>query len=337
MHSFGIIGAGAWGTALATVIRRAGHDVTIRAHEQSVVQSINSKHLNDGFLPGILLDPKIYATQSYEEAINNDIILLATPAQFIRPTLTSISPKLATNTPLVICSKGIEQTTGKLLSEVVSEVSPYSVTAVLSGPTFADEVAKGLPTAITLACEDINKAENLASIIGTTAFRPYTSSDLLGAQIGGAVKNVIAIACGIVDGRGLGQNARASIIARGLAEIGRFGEALNVNPQTLMGLSGLGDLTLTCTSEASRNYSVGKKLGEGTTPKEIMNNRRSIAEGVHTAPAVITRATSLGVEMPICNAVKTILHDNGDLDITISNILARPFRLETQIQQCRNL
>jgi len=333
MHSFGIIGAGAWGTALATVIKRAGHEVTIRAHEYSVVQSINLKHLNNDFLPGIKLDPKIYATQSYEEIVNNDVILLAAPAQFIRPILTSISSSLAAKTPLVICSKGIEQKTGKLLSEVISEISPRSVTTVLSGPTFAEEVAKGLPTAVTLACDNINKAQSLANIIGTPTFRPYTSSDLIGAQIGGAIKNVVAIACGIVDGRGLGQNARAAIIARGLAEMGRFGAALNVNPETLMGLSGLGDLTLTCTSEASRNYTVGKKLGKGTSPKEIMDNRRSIAEGVHTAPAVITRADSLGVEMPICNAVKTILHNNGDLDITISNVLARPFRLETQIHQ----
>ncbi len=330
MHSFGIIGAGAWGTALATVIKRAGHDVTMLAHELSVVESINSKHLNNDFLPGIKLDPEIYATQSYEDIINKDIILLAAPAQFIRDILTPISSRLAAAHPLVICSKGIEQKTGKLLSEVVSEISPNSVTAVLSGPTFADEVAKGLPTAITLACENIVEAEKLAKIIGTTTFRPYTSNDILGAQIGGAIKNVIAIACGIVDGRGLGQNARAAIIARGLAEMGRFGAALNSNPETLMGLSGLGDLTLTCTSEASRNYTVGKRLGKGTAKTKIIDNRISIAEGVHTAPAVITRANSLGVEMPICSAVKTILHDNGDLDITISNVLSRPFRLETQ-------
>ncbi len=328
MQNIGIIGAGAWGTALATVARRAGRDVVIRAHEPEVVDAINSQHTNPDYLPGITLDPAIRATGDFAEAAGADAVLLATPAQFARATVTAIAPHMTAGTPLVICSKGIEQTTGKLLSEAVSETAPQLVTAILSGPTFADEVARGLPTAVTLACENPDMANALVEALGTPTFRPYASRDVMGAQIGGAVKNVIAIACGIVDGRGLGQNARAALIARGLAEMTRFGDALKVEPRTLMGLSGLGDLTLTCTSVASRNYTVGKALGEGATPDDVMTGRRSIAEGVFTAPAVLTRAKALGVELPLCAAIDTILHDNADIDATIAEVLARPFRPE---------
>ena len=308
--------------------RRAGRNVTIRAHEPEVVEAINTGHINSDFLPGITLDSGILATGDLAEAASADAVLLATPAQFTRATAEAIAPHMTKLVPLVICSKGIEQATGKLLSEVVSETAPILTTAVLSGPTFADEVAHGLPTAVTLACENPDTANALVEALGTPAFRPYASADVVGAQIGGAVKNVIAIACGIVDGRGLGQNARAATIARGLAEITRFAEALSVDPRTLMGLSGLGDLTLTCTSVASRNYSVGKALGEGATPDEVMADRRTVAEGVYTAPAVLTRATALGVELPICAAIKSILHDGADIDATVAEVLARPFRAE---------
>lgn len=328
MQHIGIIGAGAWGTALATVAQRAGRDVIIRAHEPDVVEAINSQHTNPDYLPGITLDPAIRATGGFAEAAGADAVLLATPAQFARVTVEAIAPHMTKGTPLVICSKGIEQTTGKLLSEAVSETAPQLVTAILSGPTFADEVARGLPTAVTLACENLDIANALAEALGTPTFRPYASRDVMGAQIGGAVKNVIAIACGIVEGRGLGQNARAATIARGLAEMARFGDALNADPRTLMGLSGLGDLTLTCTSEASRNYTVGKALGEGATPADVMTGRRSVAEGVFTAPAVLTRAKALNVELPICAAIDTILHDGADIDATIGEVLARPFRPE---------
>jgi glycerol-3-phosphate dehydrogenase (NAD(P)+) len=329
MQTVGIIGAGAWGTALATAARRAGRDVVIRAHEPEVVAAINTHHINPDYLPNVPLDPAIHATGDYAEAASADIVLLVTPAQFARATISAIAPHLGKGTPVVICAKGIELDTGKLLSEAVCETAPEITPAVLSGPTFADEVARGLPTAVTLACENLNIANALVDALGTPAFRPYASRDVVGAQIGGAVKNVIAIACGIVDGRGLGQNARAATIARGLAELARFGEALNVDPRTLMGLSGLGDLTLTCTSVASRNYTVGKELGEGATPDQVMNDRRSVAEGVFTAPAVLTRGKALGVELPICAAINTILHDNADIDVTIADVLARPFRSET--------
>ena len=328
MQHIGIIGSGAWGTALATVAHRAGRQVTIRAHEPEVVDAINTRHTNPDYLPGIQLDPAIYATDDFAEAASADAVLLATPAQFARAAIDAIAPHLAKATPLVICAKGIEQATGKLLSEAVSETAPKVTIAVLSGPTFAGEVARGLPTAVTLACENLDRANTLAEALGTPTFRPYAARDVVGAQIGGAMKNVIAIACGIVDGRGLGQNARAATIARGLAEMARFGDALNVDPRTLMGLSGLGDLTLTCTSEASRNYTVGKALGEGATPNDVMTDRRSVAEGVFTAPAVLTRAKALNVELPICAAIDTILHDNADIDVTIGDVLARPFRPE---------
>ncbi|MFT5181646.1 MAG: glycerol-3-phosphate dehydrogenase (NAD(P)+) [Alphaproteobacteria bacterium] len=329
MQSVGIIGAGAWGTALATAARRAGRNVVIRAHEPEVVAAINTQHINPDYLPNIPLDPAIHATDDYAEAASADIVLLVTPAQFARAAVSAIAPHLGKGTPVVICAKGIELDTGKLLSEAICETAPEITPAVLSGPTFADEVARGLPTAVTLACENLDIANALVDALGTPAFRPYASHDVVGAQIGGAVKNVIAIACGIVDGRGLGQNARAATIARGLAELARFGEALNVDPRTLMGLSGLGDLTLTCTSVASRNYTVGKELGEGATPEQVMNDRRSVAEGVFTAPAVLTRGKALGVELPICAAINTILHDNADIDVTIADVLARPFRSET--------
>ncbi len=328
MQHIGIIGAGAWGTALAIVARRADRDVVIRAHEPEVVAAINSQHANPDYLPGIKLEPQIYATEDFAEAAGTDAVLLATPAQFARAAVTAVAPHLAKGAPLVICSKGIEQATGKLLSEMVSEIAPKITTAVLSGPTFAGEVARGLPTAVTLACDNPDMANALVEALGTPTFRPYASRDVVGAQIGGAVKNVIAIACGIVDGRGLGQNARAATIARGLAEMARFGDAFDVDPRTLMGLSGLGDLTLTCTSEASRNYTVGKALGEGATPDDVKIGRRSVAEGVFTAPAVLTRAKALGVELPICAAIDTILHDNADIDVTIAEVLARPFRSE---------
>jgi glycerol-3-phosphate dehydrogenase (NAD(P)+) len=328
MQHIGIIGAGAWGTALATVAHRAGRRVTIRAHEPEVVEAINARHINPDFLPGITLDPAIHATGDFAEAASADAVLLVAPAQFARATVDEIAPHMSEGAPLIICAKGIEQATGKLLSEAVSETAPELTTAVLSGPTFADEVARGLPTAVTLACDDLDMANALAEALGTSTFRPYASRDVIGAQIGGAMKNVIAIACGIVDGRGLGQNARAATIARGLAEMARFGDALNAEPRTLMGLSGMGDLTLTCTSVASRNYTVGKSLGEGATPDDVMSDRRTVAEGVFTASAVLTRAKALDVELPICAAVDTILHDKADIDATIGEVLARPFRPE---------
>lgn len=327
MQRISVIGAGAWGTALATVARRAGRDVVIHAHEAETAAAINTAHQNTGFLPGIKLDPAITATEDLAAAgAHADAILMVTPAQFLRATLAALAP--AESVPIVICSKGIELDTGKLMNEVAGEAAPGRTFAVLSGPTFAAEVARGLPTAVTLASQDTEVAATLAAALGTPSFRPYTAGDVVGAEVGGAIKNVIAIACGIVDGRGLGQNARAAVIARGLAEIARFAAALGADPRTLMGLSGLGDLTLTCTSVASRNYSLGEALGQGETLEQVMSGRRSVAEGVTTAPAVLTRAAALGVEMPICAAVAAILQDGASVDATIADVLARPLRTE---------
>ena len=329
MQRIAVIGAGAWGTALATVAQRAGCDVLIHAREAETVAAINSHHENKTFLPGVPLEHSITATDDLAHAVDGaDAILMVTPAQFMRATLTALAPSPKSKPPLVICSKGIELDTGKLMSEVAEEVAPNADLAILSGPTFAAEVARGLPTAVTLACTTASTASALAAALGTPSFRPYTATDLVGVEVGGAIKNVIAIACGIVEGRGLGENARAAVIARGLAEITRFAAELDADPRTLMGLSGLGDLTLTCTSSASRNYSLGAALGSGTTYTEAMTGKNSVAEGVTTAPALLTRAQALGVEMPICAAVRAILHDGAGVADTISEILARPLRAE---------
>ncbi len=242
--------------------------------------------------------------------------------------LAQLAPAVAPGAALVIASKGIEQETGLLLSEVVAEAGAFERVAVLSGPTFAAEVARGLPTAVTLAAEDRGLAEDLAHALGGPLFRPYVATDVVGAQIGGAVKNVIAIACGVVHGRGLGENARAALITRGLAEIGRLGAAKGASPQTLMGLSGLGDLTLTCNSIQSRNMSLGVALGEGRSLADVLGARNSVAEGVWTAQSVGALARRLGVEMPICGAVERILHEGADIEAEIEGLLSRPFREE---------
>lgn len=324
-----VIGAGAWGTALATVAHRAGRDVVLHAHERETADAINTGHENTAFLPGIPLDPDIRATSDLRDAAADaDVLLMVTPAQFLGAALRELADHGQASRPVVICAKGIELETGLLMNEVAEAAAPNAALAVLSGPTFAAEVARGLPTAVTLACADDALATGLAEALGTPAFRPYTARDVVGAEVGGAIKNVIAIACGIVDGRGLGQNARAAVIARGLAEIARFAAALNADPRTLMGLSGLGDLTLTCTSTASRNYTLGETLGSGTSFADAMAGRKTVAEGATTAPAVLTRAKALGVEMPICAAVNAILHDGAGIDDTIAAVLSRPFRAE---------
>ncbi len=330
LQRIAVIGAGAWGTALASVARRAGREVILHAHEAATADAINTGHENKVFLPGVPLDPDIRATTGLSAALDGaDAILMVTPAQFLRATLEASTGARPKDAPVVICAKGFELDTGKLLNEVAEEAAPGATLAVLSGPTFAAEVARGLPTAVTLACANADVAASLADAIGTATFRPYTASDVVGAEVGGAVKNVIAIACGIVDGRGLGQNARAAVIARGLAEIARLAAALGADPRTLMGLSGLGDLTLTCTSTASRNYSLGAALGGGASLADQMKDRTSVAEGVTTAPAVLTRAAALGVDMPICRAVNAVLHEGANVDETIVGVLARPLRAES--------
>ncbi|WP_114394713.1 NAD(P)H-dependent glycerol-3-phosphate dehydrogenase [Oleisolibacter albus] len=328
MRRIGVIGAGAWGTALAMAAARAGGAVVVQAREPEVVASINASHENSLFLPGVPLDPAIRATADLAEAAAAEALLLVTPAQHLRAACRSLAPHLAPQVPVVICAKGIELDTGCLMSEAAAaELGDHPV-AVLSGPTFAAEVARGLPTAVTLAIRDQILGRRLLEAIGGRTFRPYLSDDLVGAQVGGAVKNVLAIACGIVEGRRLGDNARAALITRGLAEITRLALRLGARAETLMGLSGLGDLTLTCSSLQSRNMSLGAALGQGRTLTEVLGERRSVAEGVYTARAVTDLAARLGVDMPLCQAVDAILNRGADLDAVIEALLTRPFKVE---------
>ncbi len=328
MQRFGIIGGGAWGTALAQVLRRTGVEVVLWAREAEVVESINRAHENPLFLPGVKLEAGIKATSSFAEAGRADAVLLVPPAQHLREISKSLAPFLDKGTPIVICAKGIEEKTGALMSEAASAVFPGARLAVLSGPTFAVEVAKGLPTAVTLAAADPGLGKTLADSLGGRGFRPYLSDDMTGAQVGGAVKNVMAIACGIVMGKRMGDNARAALITRGLAEMVRLALAKGARAETLMGLSGLGDLVLTCAGPQSRNLSLGIALGEGQKLDSILASRRSIAEGVSSATACVALAKKLGIEMPISAAVEAILHQGADVDRAIEALLSRPFKPE---------
>jgi glycerol-3-phosphate dehydrogenase (NAD(P)+) len=330
MQSIGIIGGGAWGTALGLVALRAGREPLLWAREAEVVSAINERRENTLFLPGTTLDPRLRATGDIAEVASRDLLLLAAPAQHLRAIVGSLAPHLKPGTPVVVCAKGIEEHSGALLSEVVAQVLPQAPMALLSGPTFAVEVATGHPTAITLATSDAALGQRLVHALGSRAFRPYHTDDVIGAQIGGAIKNVIAIACGIVVGRKLGDNARAALITRGLAEMARLALAKGGRAETLMGLSGLGDLTLTCTSLQSRNCSLGAALGEGKQLAEILAARRSVAEGVTSAAAASELAQRLSVEMPIVAAVDAILHRGAAIDTAIEGLLARPFRSETR-------
>lgn len=328
LQRIGVVGAGAWGTALALVAARAGRDVLIWAHEPGTADDINNNRANKAFLPDVQLPPAVRATIALDEMADRDALLLVMPAQHLGTLTATLARTLAGGTPAIICAKGIEQKGNRFLSEVLIESCPAAVPAVLSGPSFAADVARGLPTAVTLACADAALAERLAEAIGVPAFRPYMSADLVGAQIGGAVKNVLAIACGICEGKGLGASARAALTTRGFAELSRFGRALGAQPETLAGLSGLGDLVLTCNSPQSRNMSLGIALGRGEAIETVLANRRAVTEGVHTAPAVMARAKALGIDMPICGAVEQIVAGRLDVDAAIDGLLSRPLKEE---------
>lgn len=328
----GVIGGGAWGTALAQVCARAGagkaRNVTLWARESEVVEAVNTRHENAAFLPGIALDPAIRATNALDELAHADALLMVTPAQHMRAVCAGLAPTLKAGTPVLLCAKGVEQGTHKLLTDVLSEALPKAIPAVLSGPSFAAEVARGLPTAVTFACADESLATALMAAIGIPTFRPYYSSDLIGAEIGGAVKNVLAIACGIVEGKKLGASARAALTTRGFAEMTRLGLALGARAETLAGLSGLGDLVLTCNSPQSRNMSLGLALGQGKSLTEILGARSAVTEGVHSATAVVDLAATLNVEMPISQAVASIVTGKADIDEAIAALLTRPFKSE---------
>jgi glycerol-3-phosphate dehydrogenase (NAD(P)+) len=321
IEKLAVIGGGAWGTALAQVAASGGRDTLLWALEDDVVAAVNKIHENAVYLKGLKLEKSIRATSSFSDLADADAWLVVTPAQHMRAVLKR-SP--CPNMPLILCSKGIEESSGMLLHEVAREICPSSPVAVLSGPTFAHEVAAGLPTAVTLACEDRALGEALRARINLANFRTYCTDDVAGAEVGGAVKNVLAIACGVAEGRRLGQNARAALIARGFAEMTRFGLAMGGRRETLAGLSGLGDLVLTCSSTSSRNFSLGKAIGEGQKPAELMKDRRTVAEGAHTAPVLDRIAKERGIDMPLVDAVARLLAGKVGLDELLETMLGRP-------------
>ena len=322
----GVLGGGAWGTALAQVAAAGGRETLLWALEEEVVDSINSRHENETFLAGAPLSQAIRATGDLRQLDECDAWLVVTPAQHMRSVLERAP---GCDKPLILCSKGIEEKSGELLHQVAKKTCPGAQVAVLSGPTFAHEVARGLPTAVTLAAEDSALAEQLRERIAQPTFRIYVSDDVAGAEIGGAVKNVLAIACGVVEGKRLGQNARAALIGRGFAEMTRFGLAFGAKRETLAGLSGLGDLVLTCSSASSRNYSLGKGIGEGRSAADLLADRKTVAEGAFTAPVLARLAKDKGVDMPIVDAVDALIAGRADVDQALGQLLARPPRAES--------
>ncbi len=324
----GVIGAGAWGTALAQVAARAGLDVLLQAREPEVVDSIRARRVNEAFLPEITLDDHVQVTGELADLAGCDVILAVPPAQHMRSTLAAFAAHHRPGVPIVLCSKGIERGSLKLMTDVLAETIPAAPAAVLSGPSFAAEVARGLPSAVTLACADPALGEALMETLSAPAFRPYLATDLIGAEVGGAIKNVLAIACGMAEGRGLGRSAHAALITRGFAEMTRMAVALGARGETVAGLCGLGDLVLTCSSPQSRNMSVGLALGGGQTLEEALAGKLTVAEGVASAPAVRDLAAKHGVETPISAAVAAILAGEIDVDSAIGGLLARPLRVE---------
>jgi glycerol-3-phosphate dehydrogenase (NAD(P)+) len=321
----GVIGAGAWGTALAQTLASDGRKVVLWALESGLAEAINTTRSNALYLPSAQLAPSIMATGDLAEMSACDILLIVTPAQHMGATLARLGrfPR-----DLVLCAKGIEASTGRLMHEVARDAAPGSDIAVLSGPTFAHEVAAGLPCAVTLACGGGEPQwDRLSPAIARASFRPYYSDDVTGAEVGGAVKNVLAIACGVVEGLGLGQNARNALITRGFAEMLRFGVALGGQAETLTGLCGLGDLVLTCSSTSSRNFSLGKALGEGMSAAEALADKRTVAEGAHTAPVLRELARRHGVQMPITEAVNDLLEGRPAPQV-VAGLLARPLKAE---------
>lgn len=325
--SVGVIGAGAWGTALAISAARAGLSVTLWARARATVDAVTGSHQNVR-LPGVTLPHSVAATTDPADLAGCDTVLVATPAQSVRRVMTAIAPCLAAGARAVITAKGIEQGTGRFMTEILAEVAPSLEPLVLSGPSFAADVARGLPTAVTLAGRSHDVARPVAEALSHSALRPYLSDDLVGVQIGGAVKNVLAIACAIVAGRGLGESARAALIARAFAELTRFGRALGAKPETLTGLSGLGDLVLTCSSPTSRNYSFGLALGQGKSVAEAGAGLSGVSEGTFTASAVMEIAARRGIDMPISAAVLDVLEGRTSIDAAIQRLMLRPLKAE---------
>lgn len=322
------MGAGAWGTALAQVATMAGHKVVLKAREAEVYEAINARHTNDLFLKDVPLSPDISAVNDMAGLSDCDLVLAVPPAQHMRASLEAFKPHMRAGATIVLCSKGVERGSDMLMHHVLKDVLPEAKSAVLAGPSFASEVARGLPAAVTVACEDESLAEDIACALAGPTFRPYLSHDMVGAEAGGAIKNVLAIACGISEGRGLGKNAHAALITRGFAEMSRLAVALGAQYETMAGLCGLGDLVLTCSSTQSRNMSVGMAMGQGKTLAEALEGKLSVAEGVQSAPAVTHLGNALGVELPICNAVNAVLNGDITVDEAISRLMTRPIKAE---------
>lgn len=325
----GVIGSGAWGTALAHLAVKAGSQAVLWGRDAETVDVINRDHVNPAYLKNLPLDPRLRATTDLARACRNDAILLVVPAQAVRAIAAAMAGELSPGTPVICCAKGLEIGTGLLMSEVLAEILPGHPIGCLSGPTFAAEVVLGLPTAATLAIGDAELGRALAMALGAPAFRPYVASDVIGAEVGGAVKNVLAIACGVAAGQGFGENTRAALITRGLAEMTRLAVALGGQSETLAGLAGLGDLAMTCASRQSRNFRFGEALGAGTPAEQSLAGMGGVVEGWHSASAVMRRANALGVELPICQAIDAVLNHGADLDAAIQGLMRRPLRTES--------
>jgi glycerol-3-phosphate dehydrogenase (NAD(P)+) len=323
----GVAGAGAWGTALAVCAIAAGRDVKVWALEPEIAEALSAGKGNPTYLPNAAL-PAMSASTAMSHLADCDAILAVAPAQHMRATLRALAPHLKPGTTIALCSKGIERGTLKLMTQVLAEESPAASPAVLSGPSFAVDVAAGLPTAVTLASPDRAIGDAWMRSIGRPHFRTYWSDDLIGAEAGGAVKNVLAIACGVCEGMGLGRSAHAALIARGFAEMTRLGVALGGRAETLAGLCGLGDLVLTCSSPQSRNMSFGMELGKGRSANDILASRKTVTEGAQTAPAVVELAKKVGVDMPICEVVLAMVEGRMDARSALGALLNRPMKEE---------
>lgn len=329
MKNVSVIGTGAWGTALALTALRAGLTPLLWSHRRDKAEAMNQNHENLERLPGIALDPLIKIKTDPEETANADFVILVPPAQFIRNVCETFRGRWAPHIPLLVASKGIEAGSALLLSEVVREYFPHNPILILSGPSFATEVGKKLPTALVLAAEEIVLAQEISSFLSSSHFRLYASDDIIGAQLGGACKNIIAIACGILEGRELGDNARAALVTRGLAEVSRLGCALGAKRETFLGLSGMGDMILTCLSPQSRNYAFGFSLGKGVPLDELLSNKKTLVEGVHTVAGAILLANKYQVDMPITSAVYDLLNRGGTIEELIDRLLTRPLKMES--------
>ncbi|MEJ1969355.1 MAG: NAD(P)H-dependent glycerol-3-phosphate dehydrogenase [Rhizomicrobium sp.] len=326
-ESIAVVGGGAWGTALALVAAGAGRKTLLWARESEVVDSINRSHENTRFLRGVALSDSIRATGDLGEAASAEALLIVVPAQHLRATLTVLAPLVGPETPLMLCAKGIERGTGALPTEILADIVPKAQPAILSGPSFARDVALGLPTAVTVAAR-LDVAQALQASLAHAQFRPYASDDIVGVALGGAAKNVYAIGCGVVDGLGLGESARAALLARSFAELTRLGEALGARAETLMGLSGLGDLVLTATSASSRNFAFGLGLGQGIPLETLHAPGAPLAEGTETAPALVARARRHGVELPIAETVAAVLDGSLPAAAAVERLMRRPLRPE---------